>query len=94
VKSIEVLMMVVIGGLGSVPGTIAGALIVVLSPELLRSSGEMRLIIFGVLVIVLVGVGRGGVAAVVRILAHRLSTMRSLFTGQVTRIRAGGEGAK
>ena len=62
-KSIEILIMVVIGGVGSMPGAVVGALIVVLAPEYLRSSGELRLILFGALVVVLVGFGRGGIAA-------------------------------
>ena len=59
-KSIEILIMVVLGGLGSLPGAVLGAFVVVLLPEVLRSSGEYRLIIFGLVVIVLAGVGHGG----------------------------------
>jgi branched-chain amino acid transport system permease protein len=61
-KSIDILIMVVIGGLGSLPGAALGAVIVVLAPELLRSSGELRLILFGLLVIVLMGTGNRGLA--------------------------------
>lgn len=59
-KSIDILIMVVIGGLGSLPGAALGAAIVVLVPEVLRSSGELRLILFGMLVIVLMGTGNRG----------------------------------
>ena len=61
-KSIEILIMVVVGGLGSLPGAVIGAIVVVLMPEFLRSSGELRLILFGLLVVVLMGVSRGGIA--------------------------------
>jgi branched-chain amino acid transport system permease protein len=61
-KSIEILIMVVVGGLGSLPGAVIGAIIIVLMPEFLRSSGEWRLILFGALVVVLMGVSRGGIA--------------------------------
>jgi branched-chain amino acid transport system permease protein len=61
-KSIDILIMVVIGGLGSLPGAALGAVIVVLAPEILRSSGELRLILFGLLVIVLMGTGNRGLA--------------------------------
>jgi branched-chain amino acid transport system permease protein len=57
--------MVVIGGLGSLPGAALGAVIVVLAPELLRSSGELRLILFGLLVIVLMGTGNRGLAGLI-----------------------------
>jgi branched-chain amino acid transport system permease protein len=61
-KSIEILIMVVVGGLGSLPGAVIGAIVIVLMPEFLRSSGEWRLILFGALVVVLMGVSRGGIA--------------------------------
>jgi branched-chain amino acid transport system permease protein len=64
-KSIDILIMVVIGGLGSLPGAVLGAVIVVLAPEVLRSSGELRLILFGLLVIVLMGTGTRGLAGLI-----------------------------
>ena len=63
-KSIDVLIMVVIGGLGSLRGAAIGAAVVVLIPEFLRSSGELRLILFGLLVIVLMGVGNRGIGGI------------------------------
>ena len=71
-KSIEILIMVVVGGLGSMPGAIIGALVVVLLPEYLRSSGELRLILFGALVVVLMGFSRGGIAGLLSALGQRL----------------------
>jgi branched-chain amino acid transport system permease protein len=64
-KSIDILIMVVIGGIRSLPGAALGAAIVVLIPEVLRSSGEFRLILFGVMVIVLAGAGNRGLAGIV-----------------------------
>lgn len=72
-KSIEILIMVVIGGLGSMPGAVIGALIVVLLPEYLRSSGELRIILFGALVVSLMAFSRGGVAGLSAALAERLA---------------------
>lgn len=69
-KSIEILIMVVVGGLGSIPGAVVGAIIVVLAPEYLRSSGELRLILFGALIVVLMGFNRGGIAGIGSILMH------------------------
>jgi branched-chain amino acid transport system permease protein len=75
-KSIEILIMVVVGGLGSMPGAVVGALIVVLAPEYLRSSGELRLILFGALVVVLMGFSRGGVAGLVPVVGQLLMRFR------------------
>ena len=76
-KSIEILIMVVVGGLGSLPGAVIGAIIIVLMPEFLRSSGEWRLILFGALVVVLMGVSRGGIAGLAPMLLRFLPRFRS-----------------
>jgi branched-chain amino acid transport system permease protein len=72
-KSIDILIMVVIGGIRSLPGAALGAAIVVLIPEVLRASGEFRLILFGVMVIVLAGTGNRGLAGIVVDLAKHIS---------------------
>ena len=80
-KSIEILIMVVVGGLGSLPGAVIGAIVIVLMPEILRSSGELRLILFGALVVVLMGVSRGGIAGLAPILVDRISRYRASASG-------------
>jgi branched-chain amino acid transport system permease protein len=47
-QSVLILMAVILGGMGKIPGVILGAFIVVLGPELLRDLGEYRLLIFAV----------------------------------------------
>ncbi|MGN7859216.1 branched-chain amino acid ABC transporter permease [Microbacterium sp. 22303] len=47
-----ILMAVVLGGMGSTPGVIIGALFVSLAPELLRDFSEWRFLIFGLLLVV------------------------------------------
>ena len=52
-KSIEILVMVVLGGIGSVRGSvIAGALIAIL-PEMLRSLQDYRMLIYAIVLIVI-----------------------------------------
>ena len=46
-ESINILAMVVVGGLGSVPGAVIGALLLVILPEALRSIGDFRMIAIG-----------------------------------------------
>ncbi|EPL05078.1 branched-chain amino acid ABC transporter permease [Pseudomonas sp. CF161] len=46
-ETILILAMVVVGGLGSLPGAIIGALLLVLLPEALRGFGDLRNIIVG-----------------------------------------------
>lgn len=49
--SINVLSLIIIGGLGSIPGVIIGALVLVGLPEVLRELSDYRLLAFGVLLV-------------------------------------------
>lgn len=49
--SILILTMVVVGGLGSVPGAVLGACILTLVPELAREFGHFRMVIIGVVLL-------------------------------------------
>jgi branched-chain amino acid transport system permease protein len=53
VHSVMILLAVVLGGMGKIPGVVLGAIIVTLFPELSRDIGQYRLIIFAVLLLVL-----------------------------------------
>lgn len=52
-KSIEILMMVVLGGLGSIPGTILGAGVLTVAPEILRFFSDYRNLFYGGLLVVM-----------------------------------------
>jgi branched-chain amino acid transport system permease protein len=47
-QSVLILMAVILGGMGKIPGVILGAFIVILTPELLRDFGDLRLLIFAI----------------------------------------------
>ena len=51
--SINVLALIIVGGMGSLPGVIVGGLLLAGLPELLREFSEYRFLIFGVLLIVM-----------------------------------------
>ncbi len=50
--SINVLCLIIVGGLGSLPGVVLGAFVLVGMPELLREFAEYRLLLYGALLIV------------------------------------------
>ncbi|MEG1774946.1 MAG: branched-chain amino acid ABC transporter ATP-binding protein/permease [Clostridia bacterium] len=52
-KSIEYLVMVVLGGMGSITGSIISASVLTLLPEMLREFSDYRLLIYSVLLIVM-----------------------------------------
>ena len=51
-ESITILCVVVIGGMGSAIGVIAGALVLILLPEYLRAVAEYRMLVFGMLQVI------------------------------------------
>lgn len=59
-KSFDVVIMVVLGGLGSVSGSVIAAIGLTIIPELLRSFAEYRLVVFAlVLIVVMIWKPRG-----------------------------------
>lgn len=52
-RSFEILNFVVLGGLGSIPGTILGTVVLTLAPEFLRFIAEYRMMIYGLLLVVM-----------------------------------------
>ncbi len=71
VLSVMILAMVVLGGLGSVPGAIIGALVLGTLPELLRGFDQYRMMIFGVVMILMMRVRPQGLCGGVRLRRQR-----------------------
>ena len=53
VKSIEIVVMVILGGMGRTAGVIAAAVLLTVLPELLRGIAEYRMILYSLLIIAL-----------------------------------------
>ncbi len=51
--SINVLCLIIVGGMGSLPGVVVGALVLVGLPELLREFADYRMLMYGALLIVM-----------------------------------------
>ena len=52
-RSIEIIVMVVLGGMGSISGSIASAALLTVLPEVLRGVGEYRMVIYSATLIIL-----------------------------------------
>jgi len=52
-KSVDILSMVVLGGLGSVPGAVIGATVLSAAPEFLRFMSQYRMLVYGALLVFL-----------------------------------------
>lgn len=67
--SILILTMVVVGGLGSVPGAIVGACLLTLLPEVTREFGQLRMVIVGLVLFVSILVLPHGIINEIRAIA-------------------------
>lgn len=65
-QSVMILSIVVLGGMGSIPGVIIGALVLILLPENLRAFSEYRMLIFGAAMVVMMVFRPGGLIQSVR----------------------------
>ncbi|MDR1058728.1 MAG: branched-chain amino acid ABC transporter permease, partial [Treponema sp.] len=52
-QSILYLGMIILGGMGSIPGSIIGALVLTIIPEMMRGLMEYRLIIYGLVIVIM-----------------------------------------
>lgn len=52
-ESVTILMMVVLGGIGSIPGVVVGAVVLAILPEMLRAVDLYRFAIYGLLLIIM-----------------------------------------
>ena len=80
--SIEILVIVVLGGMGSVPGSIASAIVLTVLPEVLREFGDYRMLIYAIVLILVMLVTNNP------ILRQGLDAVKRLFRKKT----ASGEG--
>jgi branched-chain amino acid transport system permease protein len=71
VESITILAMVVVGGLGSTGGVVAGAVLLTLIPELFRFVNDYKLLVYGGLLLLVTRFSPGGLAALAGTLSGR-----------------------
>ena len=71
-ESFTILAMVIVGGMGTLIGPVLGAILLTVLPELLRGIGDLRLIVYGVLVTLVVLFMPGGMVQAGQHIAARL----------------------
>jgi len=76
-ESFTVLAMVIVGGMGTLIGPVLGAILLTMLPELLRGIGDLRLIVYGISVTLVVLFMPGGMVQAGKIIFARL---RQRFT--------------
>ncbi len=71
-ESFTILAMVVVGGMGTLIGPVGGAILLTILPELLRDIGDLRLVVYGLALTLVVLFMPGGIAQAGRLAAGRL----------------------
>jgi branched-chain amino acid transport system permease protein len=72
-ESFSILAMVIVGGMGTLIGPVFGAILLTMLPELLRGIGDLRLIVYGASVTLVVLFMPGGLVQAGRLMARRVS---------------------
>jgi branched-chain amino acid transport system permease protein len=76
-ESFTVLAMVIVGGMGTLIGPVWGALLLTILPELFRGFGDLRLVLYGATLTLVVLFMPGGIAQAARLLRQRLGMFRT-----------------
>src|SRR5436190_1435403 len=76
-ESFTILAMVVVGGMGTLIGPVWGAILLTVLPELLREIGDLRLVVYGVALTLVVLFMPGGIVQAARLTLGRLRRMTS-----------------
>jgi branched-chain amino acid transport system permease protein len=74
-KSIEVIIMVVLGGMGSITGSILAAIILTILPEALRVVKDYRMVIYSFILIILMLTRPQGIFGVQEFSLQRIRNM-------------------
>jgi branched-chain amino acid transport system permease protein len=74
-ESFTILAMVVVGGMGTLIGPVCGAILLTVLPELLRGIGDLRLIVYGVAVALVVLFVPGGIAQAAQLAWRRVQRL-------------------
>jgi len=75
-ESFNILAMVIVGGMGTLSGPVFGAILLTVLPEFLRGIGDLRLIVYGLALTLVVLFMPGGIAQALRLVRDRLSLSR------------------
>jgi branched-chain amino acid transport system permease protein len=75
-ESFTILSMVIVGGMGTLIGPVWGAILLTLLPELLRDIGDLRLVVFGAALTLVVLFMPGGLVQGAQLVRAKLGFAR------------------
>ncbi len=91
VESASLLAMMVVGGIGSIPGAILGGAALTILPEVLRFIGEFRLVLYGAAVVAIIIFAPKGLGGLITWIDETLSGQRAKGSKHPSEAEAGEE---
>jgi len=76
-ESFTILAMVIVGGMGTLIGPVWGAILLTILPELLRGIGDLRLVLYGLALTLVVMLMPGGLVQAAQAILRRLGPRRA-----------------
>jgi branched-chain amino acid transport system permease protein len=77
IESFSILSMVIVGGMGTLIGPVFGAILLTMLPELLRGIGDLRLVVYGASLTIVVLFMPGGLVQAASMLRSKLGFSRN-----------------
>lgn len=77
-ESAAILAMMVVGGIGNIPGSILGATALVVIPEYLRQFGDLRLVLYGIAIVAIVIFAPEGIGGALNRINDYLSGVKTI----------------
>lgn len=91
VESSTLLAMMVVGGIGSIPGAILGGTVLTILPEVLRFIGDFRLVLYGAAVVAIIIFAPKGIGGLIDYLDELFSGKRHLHAKQLAKEAEDGQ---
>ncbi|HHY46614.1 MAG TPA: branched-chain amino acid ABC transporter permease [Firmicutes bacterium] len=90
-ESVSILCMMVVGGVGSIPGSIVGAIALTIIPEYLRAVGDWRLVLYGAVIVLMVTYAPQGLGGWITALDHWLAGTGHYRSGRAKKDKVAAE---
>jgi branched-chain amino acid transport system permease protein len=67
--------MMVVGGMGSIPGSILGGIVLTIIPEVLRFVGNIRLVLYGIAIVAIIVFAPKGMGGLIEWIDRKLMSV-------------------
>jgi len=83
-ESFDLVIMIIVGGTGTIMGPIIGAILLTLLPELLHAIKDYRMLIYGAILVIIIMYAPGGIAGLLKSFSNRFFPKLNTITRRGT----------